>query len=138
MSRIISDFIKSAGAENGYGYFHGNLAIEKQFFYLIRFQLILCRYFIEIRRITGFNLATDKQWWIERQENGKAAIRYGGNADTGKSWIEDDMICDQLENLYENLTDCWVVYRNPEGSPETHDEYIGAPGYGVYPFSIMN
>jgi len=87
------------------------------------------------RKVTGFNLATGKQWWIERNEDGKATIRDGDNADTGKSWIEDDMLCDQWDNLYENLRDCWVVYRNPEGTPENNDEYIGAPGYGIYPFS---
>lgn len=87
------------------------------------------------RKVTGFNLATGKQWWIERNEDEKATIRDGDNDDTGKSWIEDDMLCDQWDNLYESLRDCWVVYRNPEGTPENNDEYIGAPGYGIYPFS---
>ena len=50
-------------------------------------------------------------------------------------WIEDDMLCDQWDNFYEGLRDCWVIYRNPEGSPENKDEYLGAPGYGIYPFS---
>jgi hypothetical protein len=45
------------------------------------------------------------------------------------------MLCDQWDNLYEGLKDCWVVYRNPEGTPEKNDEYLGAPGYGLYPFS---
>ena len=87
------------------------------------------------RKVTGFTLATGKQWWIERSQEGKATIRDGDNADTGKSWIEEDMLCDQWDNLYENLKDCWVVYRNPEGTPEKNDEYLGAPGYGIYPFS---
>jgi hypothetical protein len=34
-----------------------------------------------------------------------------------------------------SLKDCWVIYRNPEGTPEKNDEYLGAPGYGIYPFS---
>jgi tetratricopeptide (TPR) repeat protein len=62
------------------------------------------------RKVTGFTLATGKQWRIERSS-------------------------DQWDNLYESLKDCWVVYRNPEGSPEKNDEYVGAPGYGIYPFS---
>jgi amidase len=28
-----------------------------------------------------------------------------------------------------------IVYRNPEGTPEKNDEYLGAPSYGIYPFS---
>ena len=89
------------------------------------------------RQVTGFTLATGKQWRIERNNDGKATIRDGDRSDTGKSWIEEDMLCDQWDNLYESLKDCWVVYRNPEGTPEKNDEYLGAPGYGIYPFSPM-
>ena len=89
------------------------------------------------RKITGFTLATGEQWWVERSKDGKAQIRSAKQSDTGKSWIEDDMLCDQWDNFYEGLKDCWVIYRNPEGTPEGKDEYLGAPGYGVYPFSII-
>lgn len=89
------------------------------------------------RKVTGVNLSTQKQWWVERSGDGKATIIDGDKSDTGKSWIEDDMLCNQWDNLYENLKDCWVVYRNPEGSPENDDEYIGAPGYGLLPFSLV-
>ena len=88
------------------------------------------------RKATGFNMVTGKQWWIVRSQDGKAALRDGDNTDTGKSWIEEDMLCDQWDNLYESLNDCWVVYRNPEGTSENYDEYLGAPGYGIYPFSL--
>jgi len=47
------------------------------------------------RKVTGKELATGKQWWVERSENGYATIREGDKSDTGKSWIEDDMLCDQ-------------------------------------------
>ena len=87
------------------------------------------------RKVTGFDSITQKQWWIERTKNGKATIRGGEGSDSGKSWIEDDMLCDQWDNLFEGLKDCWVIYRNPEGTQEKNDEYLGAPGYGIYPFS---
>jgi tetratricopeptide (TPR) repeat protein len=87
------------------------------------------------RKVTGFNLATGKQWWVERNQDAKATIRDGDKSDTGKSWIEENMLCDQWDNLLESLRDCWVIYRNPEGTPEMNDEYLGAPGYGIYPFS---
>jgi hypothetical protein len=87
------------------------------------------------RKVAGLTPASGKQWWVERSKDGKAAIRDGDNADIGKSWIEEDMLCDQWDNLYESLRDCWVIYRNPEGTPENSDEYLGAPGYGIYPFS---
>jgi len=87
------------------------------------------------RKVTGFTLGTGKQWWIERSEDAKASVRDGDDSDSGKSWIEEDMLCDQWDHLYESLKDCWVIYRNPEGTPENNDEYLGVPGYGVYPFS---
>jgi len=87
------------------------------------------------RKVSGSTFPTGKQWRIEHTKDGKATIRGGEDSDTGKSWIEDDMLCDQWDNLYEGLKDCWVVYRNPEGTPEKNDEYLGAPGYGIYPFS---
>jgi len=88
------------------------------------------------RNVTGFTLGTGKQWWIKRGKDGKATIRDGDDSDTGKSWVEEDMLCDQWENFYEGLKDCWVVYRNPEGTPENYDKYLGAPGYGIYPFAL--
>lgn len=86
-------------------------------------------------KVTGFTLASGKQWWVERGRDGKATILDGDKSDIGKSWVEEDMLCDQWDNLYEGLKDCWVVYRNPEGTREKNDEYLGAPGYGIYPFS---
>jgi hypothetical protein len=90
------------------------------------------------RKVAGSNMRSGQQWWIERSENGDATIRDGDTSDTGKSWIEEDMLCDQWANLYENLKDCWFIYRNPEGTSENTDEYLGAPGYGIYPFSLVD
>jgi len=88
------------------------------------------------RKVTGIAFMTGKQWWVERSKDGKATIRGGDGSDSGKSWIEDDMLCDQWDNLYEGLKDCWPIYRNPEGTAEKNDEYLGVPDYGIYPFSI--
>ena len=89
------------------------------------------------RKVTGFTLTSGKQWWIQRSRDGKATTRDGDKSDTGKSWIEEDMLCDQWDNLYESLKDCWVVYRNPEVTPGKNDDYLGVPGYGVFPFSLV-
>ena len=89
------------------------------------------------RKVSGFTLTSEKKWQVERSKDGKATIRNGDDYDTGKSWIEEDMLCDQWDNLYEGLKDCWVVYRNPEGTPDNNDQYLGTPGYGIYPFSLV-
>ena len=85
------------------------------------------------RKVTGIAFMTGKQWSVERTKDGKATIRGGDGSDSGKSWIEDDMLCDQWDNLYEGLKDCWPIYRNPEGTPEKNDEYLGDPDYRSYP-----
>ena len=89
------------------------------------------------RKVSGFTLTSEKKWQVERSKDGKATIRNGDDSDTGKSWIEEDMLCDQWDNLFEGLKDCWVVYRNPEGTPDNNDQYLGTPGYGIYPFSLV-
>ena len=48
------------------------------------------------------------------------------------------MLCDQWGKLYGGLKECWPVYRNPEGTAEKKDEYLGVPGYGIYPFSPVD
>jgi adenylate cyclase len=89
------------------------------------------------RKVSGFTLTSGKKWQVERSKDGKAKILSGDDSDSGKSWIEEDMLCNQWDNLYEGLKDCWVIYRNPGGTPENNDEYIGAPGYGLYLFSLV-
>ena len=90
------------------------------------------------RKVSGLNMITGQQWWVERSKDGKANVRDGDKIDTGKSWTEDDMLCDQWDNLYETLPDCWIIYRNPEDASENRAEFLGAPGYGIYPFSLVD
>lgn len=90
------------------------------------------------RKVTGFDLTTGTQWWVERRNDGKVTISCSEGSDTGKSWVEDGMLCDQWDNLYEGLKDCWPVYRNPDGTHERTDEYLGVPGYSIYPFSPVD
>jgi hypothetical protein len=100
--------------------------------------------------VTGFDIMTGKQWWIERTENGKATYRGSKGyvkgevseleetSDNGKSWIEGDRLCNQWENLFGGLEDFQSIYKNPEGSPEKKDEYIGMAVYGFVPFSLVD
>jgi hypothetical protein len=51
--------------------------------------------------------------------------------DTGKSWIEDDMLCDQWQKRLQGQKICSPVFQNPEGKPERFDEYLSTPGLGI-------
>jgi len=89
------------------------------------------------KRVSGPTCWTKKPWYIVRSQDGTATILDNQQFDTGRSWIEDDMLCNQWDNLHEGLKDCWVIYRNPEGTPDGKDEYLGLPGFGINPFSIV-
>ena len=47
------------------------------------------------RKVAGANMITGQKWSIERSEDGKATVLDSKKSDTGKSWIEEDMLCDQ-------------------------------------------
>lgn len=90
------------------------------------------------RQFTGFDFKTEEEWSIKRTKDGKASYRRGEVSDTGKSWIEDDRLCNQWQNLYGGYRDCAPVFRNPEGTSENKDEYIGISAYGFVPFSLVD
>jgi len=62
--------------------------------------------------------------------------------DIGKSWIEDDMLCDQWQTRFQGQKICYPVFRNPEGKPENLDEYFSIPGlgefFGIIPWSPVD
>jgi len=58
--------------------------------------------------------------------------------DTGKGWIEGDMLCCHWETSLEGLTYCLTVFRNPEEMPEIEDEYIAVTDWGSFTFSVVD
>lgn len=62
--------------------------------------------------------------------------------DTGKSWIEDDMLCDQWQQRLHGQKICSPIFRNPEGKFEKFDEYFSIPGlgelFGIIPWSPVD
>jgi hypothetical protein len=77
--------------------------------------------------------------WFERSNNGRAI--YQGlitGSDRGKSWIENDLLCDQWQERYGGHKICYPVFRNPEGSPEDKDEYLYITDLKIFPFSTLD
>jgi len=88
--------------------------------------------------VTGFDFWTGKQWWIERTMNGEATFRDEEKSYTGKSWVENGMLCNQWQGLYKGMKDCMPVFVNPEPRPGENEEYLSVPLYGIYPFSVVD
>jgi hypothetical protein len=88
------------------------------------------------KTVTGFDFKTEEEWSIKRTKEGVISYRRGEVSDKGKSWIEEDRLCNQWQNLYGGYRDCAPIFRNPEGVSEKREEYIGISAYGFVPFSI--
>jgi adenylate cyclase len=52
-------------------------------------------------------------------------------SDTGRSWIENDMLCNQWQKRFQGQKICFPVFRNPEGKREQLNEYLSIPGLGA-------
>jgi tetratricopeptide (TPR) repeat protein len=64
--------------------------------------------------------------FISRNKDGEATYQgmRGTGSDSGKSWIEDDMLCDQWEKRYEGQKLCYAVFRNLNFVPGDLDKYL--------------
>ena len=78
---------------------------------------------------------------IYRSKEGKAnwvtKSPYGWN-DIGESWIEGDMLCNKWQIRHSGRKLCNTVFRNPEGTPETKDEYLALNIMGIFPFCLID
>jgi Flp pilus assembly protein TadD len=88
-------------------------------------------------KILGITL-DGQQWWVERQKNGETTWRAPGtiSSDTGRSRIEGDMLCTQLQKNLWGIEYCLTVFRNPRGTYEGKDEYLNCTDMGFAPWSV--
>ena len=56
---------------------------------------------------------------------------------TGSASVEGNALCQRSEAVLMDRKHCGSVYRNPDGTPETKDEYVYASPRGIYRFSVM-
>jgi len=87
-------------------------------------------------KITGITW-DGRQWWIERKKDGETTWRGPGaiSSDTGKSWIEGDLLCTQFQKNFWGLEYCLTVFRNPGGTYERKDEYLNCTDFGFATWS---
>ena len=86
------------------------------------------------RKVTALWLQKRIPGWIERTEDGKATWtnipgEVGEFYQSGRSWIEDGMLCDQWQIFIEGIKYCMSIFRNPEGTSEMNNEYIGVSDF---------
>jgi len=76
------------------------------------------------RKIVGIAMSTGKpvQWTF--QKSGEFQFKMGDLQDKGISWIEEDVILFQYNKLYGGLPFGATLYKNPEGSTESKNQYF--------------
>jgi adenylate cyclase len=72
----------------------------------------------------------DGNWRSVRPNNHSIVLQSGTNV------IKGDMLCVRSEAVYMGRETCSEVYRNPDGSPKTNDEYLRTDLYTLRRFSI--
>jgi TolB-like protein len=88
------------------------------------------------RKITGTAMSTGKQLWWEWTKSGEFKLDLGTFQDKGKSWVEGDVLFIQFKKLFGGLPYGTIIYRNPDGSGESKNQYFMVSDIGsITPFA---
>jgi len=88
------------------------------------------------RKITGIAMSTGKQFWWEWAKSGEFKIIMGTFKDHGKSWVERDVFFIQFKKIFSGLPYGTTIYRNPDGSMESKNQYLIVSDIGtITPFA---
>ena len=72
----------------------------------------------------------DRIYWIDHSIKGRA--KDISRLREGKWWIEDDMLCYQMESgTVKGLNDCGEIYHNPDSSPGSEKQYLYVTDYSI-------
>ncbi len=86
----------------------------------------------EIRNlVSGQEIAVfefSRTFWIDHSENGR--LMNISRAREGTWWIEDDMLCYQMESgKLKDLIDCGEIYRNTDALSGSKKQYLHVKDY---------
>ena len=90
------------------------------------------------RTMIGVDPFIEEQFWIDRAKDGEATIRSFLGSDSGRSWIQGDILFDQWNLFMEGVKFSGYVFRNPDGTPEKKDEYLRLDDFGFISFSPVD
>ena len=88
------------------------------------------------RKITGISMTTGEQYLWEFAKSGEWKFISGAFQNTGKSWVEGNVFFSQSEKLFGGLPYGNTIFRNPDGSRESKNEYYMVNDLrGINPFA---
>jgi TolB-like protein/predicted Zn-dependent protease len=91
------------------------------------------------RKVEGLRRGGSDEWSVKRTGDGKATIEIwrgiGHWSETGSSWIEGDLVCNDFPFFHVEGEHCAYIFHNPHGNPKMKNEYLMLTSFGIYPFS---
>ena len=97
----------------------------------------------EIRKLLFGRKSSGYVWGIKAlkysyaiSDQGELEYSYKGKTYTGKTWIDEENICQLVKQYHGGFKDCHEIYSNPEGDQDTKSEYFRVTDYGFFLFSI--
>ncbi len=79
---------------------------------------------------------TGARFFQQFTDDGRVALRSRGMLLTGAVQIDGDLLCIEIPGAVLGRRDCGYVYRNPQGTPQEHNEYVRVGLRAVYHFSV--
>ena len=76
------------------------------------------------------------EFFLQIDRSGSMAYRSKNSIQTGTVSIREDMLCQQFEAAALNNEMCGYVYKNPDGTVETQDEYIASMPSSLRYFTV--
>ena len=76
------------------------------------------------------------EFFQQLTDDGRVALRSRGLLLTGTVRIEGDLLCFEFPAAALGRRDCGYVYRNPQGTPQEHNEYVQIALRAIYHFSV--
>ena len=91
------------------------------------------------RKVIGLKVGGGSGAIVERNIDGKAIYRgLITGSDSGKSWVENNLLCDQWQKRFGGNKICYPIFSNPDVRSEKKDEYIYFTDFGIYTFSPID
>jgi tetratricopeptide (TPR) repeat protein len=90
------------------------------------------------RRIIVISPITGEPFSCELGKGGDFKYRRGAYQETGKYWVEDDVLFAQFDKRYDRLPLGSTIFKNPTGTKEDKNEYFILVDVGVIvPFAVV-
>jgi TolB-like protein len=92
----------------------------------------------EIKALVFGRMVCGSDGCIDRTKQGQATYHVMQVSESGRSWVEGDMLCNQWKTRMKGLKYCAPVFRNYEATAGMLNDYLSITDYGFTTFSPVD